>query len=194
MSTGTGENEHGLVKILDFTRFAAIAILLLHFYYYCYKAFEDWQLTTTITSRLLQNIYRTGLFCNFNRSKLIALGLLVISLIGAKGRKDENLNNKTVVIWLLTGLILYFLSSVLFDFNASVKTIAIAYMTISIAGFLFVLSAGAMLSRLIKVRLSKDIFNELNESFPQEERIIENEFSINLPAQYKLKKNKKKLD
>src|SRR6476660_9432605 len=108
MSAGTGENEQGLVKILDFTRLAAIAILLLHFYYYCYKAFEEWQLTTTITSRLLQNVYNTGLFDNFNFSKLIALGLLVISLIGAKGRKDEKLIGKTVVMWLLTGLILFF--------------------------------------------------------------------------------------
>jgi len=79
MSTGTGENEMGLMKILDFTRLTAIVILLLHFYYYCYKAFDEWQLTTTITSRLLQNIFNTGLFNNFYLSKLIALGLLVIS-------------------------------------------------------------------------------------------------------------------
>jgi len=46
--------------------------------------------------------------------------------------------------------------------------------------------------QLIKVRLSKDIFNELNESFPQEERFIENEFSVNLPAQYKLKQRIKR--
>ena len=44
-----------------------------------------------------------------------------------------------------------------------------------------------MLSRLIKVSLSKDIFNDLNETFPQEERLINNEYSINLPARYKLK-------
>lgn len=192
MSAGTGENEQGLVKILDFTRLAAMTILLLHFYYYCYKAFEEWRLSTTITSRLLQNIYNTGLFSSFNFSKLIALGLLVISLIGAKGRKDEKLNGKRVGMWLLTGLVLYFFSNLIIWLNASVKTIAVIYMTVSSAGFLLVLSSGTMLSRLIKVRLSKDIFNELNESFPQEERFIENEFSINLPAQYKLKQRIRK--
>ena len=76
MSGGTGENEQGLIRILDFTRLAAIAVLLLHFYYYCYKAFEEWQLTATITSRLLQNIYNTGLFGDFNLSKLRALNVL----------------------------------------------------------------------------------------------------------------------
>jgi YWFCY protein len=155
MSSGTGENEQGLMKILDFTRLAAIAILLLHFYYYCYKAFEGWQLTATITSRLLQNIYNTGLFSSFNLSKLIALGLLVISLIGATGRKDEKLNGKTVTILLLTGLCLFFLSNALFWINASVKKVAIAYMAVSSLGFLLVLSSGTMLSRLIKVHLSK---------------------------------------
>jgi hypothetical protein len=40
---------------------------------------------------------------------------------------------------------------------------------------------------LIKIRLGNDIFNELNETFPQEERLLENEYSINLPARYRLK-------
>lgn len=31
-----------------------------------------------------------------------------------------------------------------------------------------------------------DIFNRLNESFPQEERLLENEYSVNLPAAYRL--------
>src|SRR6266542_4925333 len=179
MSSGTGENEMGLTKILDFTRLAAIVILLLHFYYYCYKAFEGWQLTATITSRLLQNIYNTGLFSNFNFSKLIALGLLVISLIGAKGKKDEKLKGTGIAIWLLTGLLLYFLSSIIFYLNASVKIISISYMAISGLGFLLVLSNGTRLSRLIWLRLSKDIFNELNESFPHEERFIQNDYSFN---------------
>jgi hypothetical protein len=192
MSSGTGENEQGLMKILDFTRLAAIVVLLLHFYYYCYKAFEVWQLTTTITSRLLQNIYSTGLFNNFHLSKLIALGLLVISLIGAKGRKDERLKIKTVLMWLFTSLSLYMLSGLFLTINTSIETIAITYMSSCSAGFLMVLSNGTKLSRLIRVRLSKDIFNELNESFPQEERFIKNDFSVNLAAQYKLKQRVRK--
>ncbi len=37
----TGENEQALRKILDMTRLISIAILVLHFYYYCYTAFEQ---------------------------------------------------------------------------------------------------------------------------------------------------------
>ncbi len=49
MAMMTGENEQGLRKILDMTRMMSVAILLLHFYYYCYRVFEQWQLTTTLT-------------------------------------------------------------------------------------------------------------------------------------------------
>jgi len=191
MSAGTGENEQGLMKILDFTRLAAIVILLLHFYYYCYAAFKNWQLTTTITNRLLMNIMKTGLFENSYTSKLIAIGLLVISLMGAKGKKDEKLKGQKHCVMVIDWLILI-LSSLIFNLNASVETIAIAYMISSGTGFLLVLSSGTMLSRLIQLRLSKDIFNELNESFPQEERRIENDYSVNLSAQYKLKQKIRK--
>jgi len=87
----TGENEQGLRKILDLTRMISIAILLIHFYYYCYGAFKAWQLRSDITDRLLQNIYKTGLFSSLNKSKLIALAMLIISLIGARGKKEEKI-------------------------------------------------------------------------------------------------------
>ncbi|HEY8657851.1 MAG TPA: YWFCY domain-containing protein [Chitinophagaceae bacterium] len=74
MSANTGENEQGLRKIIDMTIMISIVILLMHFYFYCYKAFEEWQWTSSITDRLLSN-FKTGLFKNFYFSKVIALGL-----------------------------------------------------------------------------------------------------------------------
>lgn len=76
--------------------------------------------------------------------------------------------------------------------DSAIKTVAIAYMLSTATGFLIVLSSGTMLSRLIKLRTSKDIFNHLNESFPQEERFLSNEYSINLPARYNLKSRVRK--
>ncbi|QEC69733.1 conjugal transfer protein TraG [Panacibacter ginsenosidivorans] len=190
--SGTGENEMGLRKILDFTRLAAIAILILHFYYYCYAAFREWNFTASISDRLMMNIANTGLFNHWVTSKIIALGLLVISLIGAMGKKDEKLRLKSILSWIAIGLLFYFASNLFFSLTVDNTTIAVAYMTGSGLGFLLVLSNGTMLSRLIKVSLSKDIFNDLNETFPQEERLINNEYSINLPARYKLKEKVKR--
>jgi hypothetical protein len=59
-------------------------------------------------------------------------------------------------------------------------------MAITSIGYFLILTAGIHLSRFIQLRFHKDIFNELNETFPQEERLLQNEYSINLPAQYNL--------
>jgi hypothetical protein len=184
----TGENEQALRKILDMTRLISVIILALHFYYYCYGAFRDWQFTSVFTDRLLGNVSNTGLFSGFNKSKLIALGFLCISLMGAKGRRDDKLGYKAAFAYIITGLLMYFFSY--FSFLMEMKTTHIAsiYMGLTSLGFLLVLTGGTFLSRIIKSKFNnKDIFNKENETFPQEERLLQNEYSINLPCQYKLK-------
>src|SRR5690606_21206419 len=104
------ENQQALVKILDMTRFIAIAILVLHFYYYLYGAFLEWGLTHSVTKKLMGNIQNTGLFSSFVKSKLIALMFLCISLVGAKGKKDEKLNYKVALAYIISGLLVYFIS------------------------------------------------------------------------------------
>lgn len=187
MSSGTGENETGLRKILDFTRLAGIFILFMHFYFYCYGAFKQWELTAPLGDQFLKNIAITELYSTPLKSKLIALGLLVISLLGARGKKSENINRQTIVIYLFAGLLLYFSSSYILDLQGQVKHLALAYLSVTGTGYLLILAGGTLLSRYIRLNLEQDIFNELNETFPQEERLLENEYSINLPAQYKLR-------
>ncbi len=193
MAVQTGENEQALRKILDMTRLISIVILVIHFYYYCYAAFLQWGLSSTFSDRILGNIYRTGLFSYFTKSKLISLGFLVISLLGAKGRKEEKLNHKTAFAYIITGLLLYFFSYLSLLLKLPVQEKAMVYICITSIGFLLVLSGGTLLSRIIKSKLNnKDIFNKENETFPQEERLLENEYSINLPARYQLKNKARK--
>lgn len=183
----TGENEQGLRKILDLTRMISIAILLLHFYYYCYSAFQQWEIRSEITDRLLQNIYSTGLFSNFQKSKIIALIVLIISLFGTRGRKNEKLAFKTAALHISIGLALYFASFLVFNLVADKQQLAVTYIAVTVVGFILVLTGGTLLSRIISLRLNSSVFNTLNETFPQEERLLNNEFSINLPARYNLK-------
>ena len=188
MAAQTGENEQALRKILDMTRLISIVILVIHFYYYCYAAFLEWGMVSSFSDRILGNIHRTGLFNSFSKSKLIALGFLGISLIGAKGKKDEKLSYKASFAYLITGMLIYFLSYLGFLVKIKITQLALVYIGITSIGFLLVLSGGILLSRIIKNKFNnKDIFNKENETFPQEERLLQNEFSINLPAQYRLK-------
>jgi len=183
----TGEDTQGLRKIIDLTRMISLVILGLHFYLSCYQAFKYWSWTAEITDRIVSNIAKTGLFSNLIKPKLGALLFLVISLIGVKGRKDSKIRLEKAAIYVVTGILLYFASVFWFSSGGAVEILAGLYMLTTIAGYLLILSSGTWLTRLLKACLNNDIFNTLNETFPQEERLLENEYSINLPAKYRLK-------
>ena len=47
---------------------------------------------------------------------------------------------------------------------------------------------GLYMSRLLKNNLMEDVFNQENESFMQETRLMENEYSVNLPTRFYYRK------
>lgn len=188
----TGEDTQGLRKIIDFTRLISIFILAIHFYICCYQAFSHWHWTAEITDRIIGNIAKTGLFSNIWKPKLAALLFLIISLVGVKGKKDEKINYRIITAYLITGLLIYFISVLCFYLHISTAIIAIFYMVLTGIGYLLILTGGTYLSRLLKDKLNKDIFNTDNETFPQEERLLDNEYSVNLPAVYNLKGKQRK--
>jgi len=184
----TSENPQALGKIMDMTRMLSMIVLALHFYYYCYAAFEHWKLVSAFTDRILTNLVGTGLYAKFNKSKLIALCLLLVSLMGARGKKQENLKLRTGLISMVLGACLYFASAAFLSFSTVATSQSAAYIAITFIGYMFVLSGGTLVSRVLYVKLnSKDIFNKENETFPQHEPLLDNEYSINLPARYNLK-------
>ncbi|MES2329290.1 MAG: YWFCY domain-containing protein [Bacteroidota bacterium] len=188
MSKDSNENQNGLRKTIDMMRWIGIVMLLIHFYYTCYDAFKNWGWTCTIGDRLLMNIDHTGLFSNFNKSKGIALLFMLLTVLGAKGRKSEKLSYKQPA-WLLgIGLLIYFGSMRILQVPANnVNTLAIVYMSITSLGFILSLTGASLFSRIITQHLSREIFNTDNETFPQAEELLTNDYSINLRARYRLK-------
>ncbi|WP_413671087.1 conjugal transfer protein MobC [Mucilaginibacter sp. Mucisp86] len=183
----TGENEQAFRKIIDFTRFLGIVVLILHFYFICYRAFTFWQWHYEILNRLFQAIYKLPIFKTVTMTKITALLLLVVSLIGTRGKKDEKARLKDALLRSTAGLLIYFMSAFLLKLRGGVQEIATAYITATASGYLLFLSGAGIAFKLINVNLTRDIFNRENETFPQEERCLENEYSINLPARYQLK-------
>lgn len=183
----TGEDLQSLRKITDFTRLLSIFILALHFYLSCYQAFFALGWTAGITDKIIGHLAKTDLFGSLVMLKLAVLLLLGISLVAVKGKKDEKINLRTAIAYMLTGLLLYFISVLCFYLAVQPTLIALAYMSITSVGYLLIMTGGGLLSRIISDSLSHDIFNTDNETFPQEERLLENEYSVNLPALYQLK-------
>ena len=183
----TGENEMAMRKILDMSRLISIVLLFIHFYYYLYAAFDSWQFTSEFTDKLLGSIRNTGLFSSFHNSKLIALAFLFIALLGSKGKKNEKINYRTAFAYLFTGLLLYFISYGFLFLPSTTIVKATLYLSLTSLGFMLTLTGGTLLSRIIKDNLKGDVFNTENETFPQEERLLINEHSVNLPMKYQLK-------
>lgn len=183
----TGEDTQGLRKIIDFSRLISIFILATHFYLTCYGAFQYWSLTTDITDRILANLTKISWFNGLLKPKFAALLFLLVSLIGAKGKKDEKVNRQAIVAYLASGLLTYSIAFLVLYLHTGYRVLAGLYIGLTVIGYLLILTGGTRLSRLLKLNLNNDVFNTENETFPQEERLLENEHSINLPTKYKLK-------
>ncbi len=176
----TGENEQALRKIIDFTRLLSIAILIIHFYLCCYFLLQQLHLTHKIVDHILLPLSKMVLFKTILTAKLGALALLIVSLVGSKGKRDEKIRVKTIITYCVTGLLIFFFSNYLLRFPW-------LYIGATSFGYLLFMTGGGLLFRMLKLKLGQDIFNKENETFPQEERLLENEYSINLPAKYQLK-------
>ena len=62
--------------------------------------------------------------------------------------------------------------------NATVYTLTLT------TGYILLLMSGIWISRMLKHNLMEDVFNTANESFMQETRLMENEYSVNLPTKF----------
>ncbi len=118
---------------------------------------------------------------------MIALGLLKVSLLGVTGKKEEKFNYRSAMAYVLTGLLLYFGSMLALQLSQEITTVAMVYIGITATGYILIMTGGALLTRIIKVKLSGDVFNKENETFPQEERLLNTEDSVNFPTRYRLK-------
>lgn len=80
------------------------------------------------------------------------------------------------------GFILFFLNTPLLKLPPATGTF-LYILTISL-GYIALLMAGVWMSRLLRTNLMDDVFNNENESFQQETKLMENEYSVNLPTKF----------
>ena len=86
------------------------------------------------------------------------------------------------------GIVLFFLNFWILALPIAKTGIAVWYVFTISAGYICLLMAGLWISRLLKTNLMDDVFNTENESFMQETRLMENEYSVNLPTRFYYKK------
>ena len=178
-----------LAKIMDFLRAVSILLVVMHLYWYCYGAILAWEVNIGVVDRILMNFDRTaGLFRSMLYTKLFALVLLALSCLGTKGVKNERMTWTRIWTVFGAGLVLFFLNWWILELPLPVPANTALYTAAVATGYVCLLMAGTWMSRLLKTNLMDDVFNNENESFMQETRLIENEYSVNLPTRFYYKK------
>lgn len=176
------DDLRGLAKVIDFMRAISILFVLIHSYWFCYESFREWNITIEVVDRILMNFQKnTGLFSSLLWTKLFAVLFLGLSCLGTRGVKDEKITWRNIILLLVVGFITFFLNWMLL---AIPKVGAILYISSLAIGYICLLMGGTWMSRLLKNNLMDDVFNVENESFMQETRLMENEYSVNLPTRF----------
>ena len=183
------DDLRALAKIMDFLRAVSIILVVIHVYWYGYGAIRTWGIGIGVVDRILMNFQRTvGLFSSMLYTKLFAVVLLGLSCLGTKGVKGEKITWEKIYAALGMGGVLFFLNGWLLHLPLPFTIDVGLYVVTISAGYACLLMAGLWMSRLLKHNLMDDVFNNENESFMQETRYLENEYSVNLPTRFYYKK------
>lgn len=184
-------NAAGLEKVMEMTAVISVTVLLVHFYFFCYQLFVHWGLRSSLSDRILHNLASTGFFYPGVKAKLIALGALLLTVMGTEGSQSVTLKFRGPALSILLGLTLYFTGTlVLFSqlpIPLSVYGRGEVYIAITITGYLLVMRGGAQLTRIVRLKLRGDVFNRENETFPQQEKRLESEYSLHFPTTYQFR-------
>jgi hypothetical protein len=160
-----------------------LALLFLHFYYFCYLAFAEWHVSFSLADRFATNMAHAPVFRHRFPYKLVILALL-IPIIFINGPGSRRASTRQLLKTLAIGLTLFFGSDLVLCFTGDPKILASAYIVFTIAGLIFLyLGCGSLIDRF-RTPSASEVFNRYNESFPQEERHIANDFSLHFNAHY----------
>ena len=183
------DDLRALGKVMDFMRGISVIFLLINCYWFCYEAFQQWHFTLGIINKILMNFQRTtGLFSSILWTKLFCVVFLALSCLGTKGVKEEKITWPKIWAVLFSGFVFFFLNWWLLALPIGKVGAASLYIFTLSVGYICLLMGGVWMSRLLKNNLMDDVFNTENESFMQETRLMENEYSVNLPTRFYYKK------
>ncbi len=173
------DDLRALAKIMDLLRAVSIAIVVGNIYWFCRELVDGWGFHAE-TMKVLTNFNEAcGMFRNPWNAKWWALLFLGLSCFGSRGVKNEKI--QWIHIWILLSV-----GAVLFFMNWWMPALHwnYTYIICTAIGYICMLMGGVYMSRLLNNNMMDDRFNEENESFMQETRLLENEYSVNLPTRF----------
>ncbi|MBO0931894.1 TraM recognition domain-containing protein [Fibrella sp. HMF5036] len=187
MAEMTAKQREGHTQTVELFIIVAVGLLLLHCLWFCHELTQGatW-LRSYLYSFLSTLNNRMGLFRNPFISKAFVLLLLFLYAVGSKGKIDPTIGQHQVLRYTSVGLLLFIGSIPVLYAKTLITPLAVdvLYIGLTIAGTMQLIKGGQYLSRILFMRSPNDIFNDTNEEFPQNETLVQNEFSIHFQTTY----------
>lgn len=177
-------NGSDKIKTLAYSSIVSIFLFVISLYIYGIETFRTLGLESeTMNTVLIAINSRIAIFNNQLLYKFLVVLLLFPALVFGINKPLKRYNNYYTIALLVVGLLLFF-----------IKSSGIMYIILSVSGFICLCIGCIRVDLGEKVPDNKDVFNDIEEAFPQEEEKKENQYSVNLPMYYYLKNTKGKLE
>lgn len=172
-------NKNHLTDLLLFL--ASFILLLLDSYLNTYKVLLENGLTVKALDKVVLALYNAKILIDYGlNTKLILLALLVLISFGQRPKKRIEINKLRLFSIGFLGISIFFLPVIM-------KYHGIMYPFFSLTGFLMIGYFTIIIQKFIKSRHMKDRFDIEAREFEQNEKLMENEYSVNLPYKFKYK-------
>ena len=183
------DDLRGLANVVHLMRGISVLFVILNVYWFCYEWFSGAGWTIGAVDKLLQNFQRTtGLFSSLYITKFGCLLFLCLSCLGTRSVRHEKITWKRIGLCGILGLVLFLSNGFLLCVSGPLSMRCLTYMGTLGIGYCCLLTAGVWIGRLVSGRIMEDPFNEENESFRMETRLMTNSYSVNLPTLFYYKR------
>lgn len=174
-----------LEKVVQCMRGISVIFLFSNIYWFGYEWFVFCGWTNAAVDDILRRLQaETGLFSHAVTTKLCALVLLAVGCYGTKSVRDNKVSGRRIALAAAAGALLFFGCDLARIVPGDLRLRFWGYVLTLAGGYLLLLAAGVWIGRRIGKPTVDDPFNEENESFMQETRLLENEYSVNLPTRF----------
>ncbi|WP_418659820.1 conjugal transfer protein MobC [Alistipes putredinis] len=179
------DDLRALEKVVQCMRGISVIFLFSNIYWFGYEWFVCRGWTNAVVDDILRRFQaETGLFSHAVTTKLCALVLLAVGCYGTKSVRDNKVSGKRIALAAAAGALLFFGCDLARIVPGDLRLRFWGYVLTLAGGYLLLLAAGVWIGRRIGKPSVDDPFNEENESFMQETRLLENEYSVNLPTRF----------
>ncbi|MCU0469652.1 MAG: type IV secretory system conjugative DNA transfer family protein [Arcicella sp.] len=182
----TQSERDDMERLFDKLRYVGYIFLALHLLLnfpeiWVYLDRERAFIGNEIFLNLFQAFKKLPFFTNFFIAKILALSFVLVACFGPQSRKDEQITIQKSLLFLLSGILIYFLADVIYYLqNQNV----VLYGLLTISGLILTIQGGSWLTRALNTGINDTIFNDENETFPQNEILIQDEDWINFETEY----------